>query len=44
MKDNVDWFKKEELQRVDESKRQGKPKNSNDLFGMSGSFKKLSID
>ncbi|XP_065201065.1 alpha-tocopherol transfer protein-like [Planococcus citri] len=44
LEDNVEWFKKEELQRVDESKRQGKPKDTNALFGMSGSFKKLSLD
>lgn len=44
LEDNAEWFKNEELLRVDESKRRGKPKNSNDLFGMSGSFKKLSFD
>lgn len=44
LEDNAEWFKTEETLRVDESKRRGKPKNSNDLFGMSGSFKKLSFD
>lgn len=39
-----DWFLEQENVKVDESKRPGKPTNYDDLFGMEGSFKQLSID
>ncbi|XP_046683964.1 alpha-tocopherol transfer protein-like isoform X1 [Homalodisca vitripennis] len=39
-----DWFKEQETIKADESKRPGKPKTHDDLFGMEGSFKQLSID
>jgi len=39
-----DWFKEQEMIKADESRRPGKPKTHDDLFGMEGSFKQLSID
>lgn len=39
-----EWFKEQEPVKADELKRPGKPKTHDDLFGMEGSFKQLSID
>lgn len=38
------WFKEQEAIKADESKRPGKQLNYEDLFGMEGSFKQLTID
>ncbi|XP_067006985.2 alpha-tocopherol transfer protein-like [Anabrus simplex] len=42
--ENRDFFLKEESVFTDESKRPGKPKTTEDLFGMEGSFRSLNID
>lgn len=38
------WFNSQEDVKADESKRPGKPTNYDDLFGIDGSFRKLTID
>ncbi|XP_022907056.1 alpha-tocopherol transfer protein-like [Onthophagus taurus] len=42
--ENTAWFKEQENIKADESKRPGKPTNYDDLFGVDGSFRQLSID
>lgn len=44
MEDYNEWFKEQESFKADESKRPGKPTNYDDLFGVDGSFKQLTID
>ncbi|XP_046386011.1 retinol-binding protein pinta-like [Ischnura elegans] len=39
-----DWFIEDEKYGVDESKRPGKPKSYEDLFGVEGSFRQLAVD
>lgn len=38
------WFEAQENIKADESKRPGKPTNYEDLFGLDGSFRQLTID
>jgi hypothetical protein len=38
------WFKEQESVITDESRRPGKPKTYDDLFGLEGSFRQLVID
>jgi len=44
MEEYRDWFKEQESVKTDESKRPGKPKTHDDLFGLEGSFRQLVID
>ncbi|XP_044763472.1 alpha-tocopherol transfer protein-like [Coccinella septempunctata] len=44
LKDYTPWFKAQESIKADESKRPGKPTNYEDLFGLDGSFRQLTID
>lgn len=39
-----DWFLEDEQYGVDESKRPGKPKSAQELFGIEESFGKLNVD
>lgn len=41
---NRDYFIEDENYGVDEKKRVGRPKNSDSLFGLEGSFRQLVID
>jgi hypothetical protein len=41
---NRDYFVEDENYGVDEKKRVGRPKNSDSLFGLDGSFRQLVID
>lgn len=38
------WFKEQEKSKANETLRPGSPKTADDLFGMDGTFRKLTID
>lgn len=42
--DNREFFIEDDNYGVDEKKRVGRPKNSESLFGLDGSFRQLAID
>lgn len=42
--ESKDWFSEQDKYRSDESRRPGKPKNHDELFGLTGSFRQLDID
>lgn len=44
LRENKPWFQEQENLKADESKRPGKPTNYEDLFGLDGSFRMLTID
>ncbi|PZC74015.1 hypothetical protein B5X24_HaOG208446 [Helicoverpa armigera] len=44
LEEYTDWFKKQESIKADEALRPGKPTNYDELFGIDGSFRQLSID
>ena len=39
-----DWFIEDEKYRTDENKRPGKPRTSESVFGLEGSFRQLAVD
>lgn len=44
MEAHRDWLIADEGRRSDEKKRPGRPKTSEGMFGMEGSFRKLEFD
>ncbi len=44
LEDNRDFLLQQEKYRSDESKRPGKPKTTEEIFGIEGSFRKLNVD
>uniref|UniRef100_A0A336MFQ7 CSON014692 protein n=1 Tax=Culicoides sonorensis TaxID=179676 RepID=A0A336MFQ7_CULSO len=44
LKDYTPWFKEQEASKADETLRPGGSRSADDLFGMDGTFRKLTID
>lgn len=44
MAEYAPWFKEQDLSKANEALRPGSPKTADDLFGMDGTFRKLTID
>lgn len=44
MREYTPWFKEQENSKANEALRPGAPKTADDLFGMEGTFRQLSID
>lgn len=44
MAEYAPWFKEQDASKANEALRPGAPKTADDLFGMDGTFRKLSID
>lgn len=44
MREYTPWFKEQENSKANEALRPGAPKTADDLFGMDGTFRKLTID
>lgn len=44
LEDYGPWFAEQEAMKTNEALRPGKPKTQDDLFGLDGSFRQLSID
>lgn len=44
MQSYAPWFKEQEKSKANEALRPGAPKTADELFGMDGTFRKLTID
>lgn len=44
LREYTPWFKEQEDKKANEALRPGSPKTADDLFGMDGTFRKLTID
>lgn len=44
LREYTPWFKEQENSKANEALRPGAPKTADDLFGMDGTFRKLTID
>lgn len=44
LREYTPWFNEQEEKKANEALRPGAPKTADDLFGMDGTFRKLTID